>query len=391
MNFLNDFAKTARGCGRRVALFLAAEPNPYLRCNVLRRFLLLGVLLPASVHADAGGEALPCQDEPTLSAAAAELLLLNRKPSSEHLTRTVREAGSDAVQVRALLWRGDSDDQARAWLVELAAGADAPTVCGVAHGAGKHLVLASARGGALEPLGAGSRAVKGRLAPDFRAAELVIADADGGLQRLAVDRDQLARGVPIAADLSRPLHVQLVARGRRGPRPVAERTLPARDHASGRAASPPHATPGPATATAASPKAPEKRPAPETRVDDLLAALRSEQRQPELRPNALLAKVAGEHARRVCEQGVVAHELERGSDPQQRLLAAGVRARRVGETVARAASAEAAFTAFERSPSHRLTLLERGFTDAGVGESSDGEQRRCVVILLAEWPRFVGR
>ena len=354
---------------------------------MLRRFLLLGVLLPASVHADAGGEALPCQDEPALSAAAAELLLLNRKPSSEQLTGAVREAGSDAVQVRALLWRGETDEHARDWLTELAASADAPTVCGIAHGAGKHLLLASPRGGSLEPLGARSHAVKGRLAPEFRAAELVLADAEGGMQRLAVDRDQLARGIPIAAELPRPVQVQLVARGKRGPRPVAERMLPAQDgDASGRDAYRPVA---PAEA-AAEPVA-QSGEAATAQVDDLLAALRSEQRKPELRPNALLAKVAGEHAKRVCEQGVVAHELERGGDPQQRLLAAGLKARRVGETVARAATPEAAFAAFEHSPSHRLTLLERGFTDAGVGTSTDREQRHCVVILLAEWPRFVGR
>ncbi|HMI90452.1 MAG TPA: CAP domain-containing protein, partial [Polyangiales bacterium] len=144
------------------------------------------------------------------------------------------------------------------------------------------------------------------------------------------------------------------------------------------------------------PQSTEPQPADATQpatahVDDMLAALRREQRQPELRPNALLAKVAREHAERVCQSGVVAHELERGANPEQRLLAAGIRARRVGETVARAAGAETAFAAFEHSPSHRLTLLERGFTDVGVGQSTDSEQRHCVVVLLAEWPRFVGR
>jgi len=370
-----------------VAVFLAAGGQPYLRWGVLRRYLLLGVLLPASALADAGGDTLPCQDEPALSAAAAELLLLNTKPTSEHLTLAVREAGSDAVQVRALLWTGETDERARAWLREVSAAADAPTVCGVAHGAGKHLLLATARGGALEPLGARSRAVKGRLAREFRAAELVIADAAGGLQRLAVDAEQLARGVPISPELARPAQIQLVARGKRGPRPVAERTLPAEtgattaDRAPSQDASQSQPSAGPQPANAAG----------SGHIDDMLAALRREQRQPELRPNALLAKVAHEHAQRVCERGVIAHELERGANPEQRLLAAGIKARRVGETVARAASAETAFAAFEHSPSHRLTLLERGFTDVGVGRGTDAEQRHCVVVLLAEWPRFVGR
>jgi uncharacterized protein YkwD len=130
---------------------------------------------------------------------------------------------------------------------------------------------------------------------------------------------------------------------------------------------------------------------PPAHIEDMLAALRREQRQPELRPNAVLAKVAQEHAQRVCERGVIAHELEPGANPERRLLAAGIKARRVGETVARSTSAETAFSAFEHSPSHRLTLLERGFTDVGVGQGTDSEQRHCVVVLLAEWPRFVGR
>jgi uncharacterized protein YkwD len=68
-----------------------------------------------------------------------------------------------------------------------------------------------------------------------------------------------------------------------------------------------------------------------------------------------------------------------------------VEARRVGETVARAQSTAAAFAAFEHSPSHRLTLLEPDFTDAGVGNVQDADGRSCVVILLATWPRYVGR
>jgi uncharacterized protein YkwD len=355
---------------------------------VLRRYLLLGVLLPASALADAGGETLPCQDEPALSAAAAELLLLGEKPSSEHVQQAIRDAGSDAVLVRALLWRGETDERARAWLSKLAAIADAPAACGVAHGPGKHLLLAFARGGALEPLGPRSTAVKGRLTREFRAAELVLADAAGGLQRLAVDAEQLARGVPISAELPRPVQIQLIARGKRGPRPLAERTLPAET---------PRAVDSSAAkqdAPAASAPAAEQGVSsdePPARLDDMLAALRREQRQPELRPNALLARVANEHARQVCELGVIAHELERGANPEQRLLDAGIKARRVGETVARAKNAETAFAAFEHSPSHRLTLLERGFTDVGVGQSTDAEQRHCVVVLLAEWPRFVGR
>ena len=101
--------------------------------------------------------------------------------------------------------------------------------------------------------------------------------------------------------------------------------------------------------------------------------------------------MAAEHAQAVCASGHVGHEPQPGQDPQARLLRAGVRARRVGETVARAEDSAAAFQAFERSPAHRLSLLEPGFTDAGFGEASDAHNHSCVVILLAAWPRYVGR
>jgi uncharacterized protein YkwD len=302
---------------------------------------------------------------------------------SEGLTRALRAAGSDAVAVRALLWRGDTSTQVRSWLSDFAAHADAPMTCGIAHGASKHLLLAAARGGALQPVDARSHTIKGKLEPSFKAAELVIADARGGLQRFAVDAKQLARGVPLDDDLPRPAQIQLVARGQRGPRPLAERVLPADDASEGAAVS---------STAEAPPAVPSASADPHGGVHaaELLTELRREQGRPDLRDNALLAKVASEHAKRVCASGVIAHELERGKNPEERLRDAGIQARRVGETVARAADTEGAFAAFEHSPSHRLTLLERGFTDVGVGDSIDAEHRHCVVVLLAEWPRYVG-
>jgi uncharacterized protein YkwD len=269
-------------------------------------------------------------------------------------------------------------------LADFAKSSDAPMACGIAHGASKHLLLATARGGVLQPLDARSRAVRGKLQPGFKAAELVIADASGGLQRFAVDARSLARGVPLDAELPRPVQIQLVARGRHGPRPLAERVLPADDASADDSAARPSPSEPPPVATSSAAEHSGARTAA------LLTELRHDERRPDLRDNDLLTKVASEHAQRVCAKGVVAHELERGANPEQRLRAAGIQARRVGETVARAASSEAAFAAFEHSPSHRLTLLERGFTDVGIGESIDAQQRHCVVVLLAEWPRYVG-
>ncbi len=341
--------------------------------------LLAALLLPASAAlADAGEEAPACRDETPLSQAAGELLLQAKRPSSDALTAAVRAAGSDLVGVRAYYYRR-GERGAQQWLAQVERDADAALVCGFAQTAETRLLLVAVRAGSLDALSAGSTRVRGALAAGFRDPELVISDGQGALQRIKLDRAALERGVPVSEALPRPALVQLLARGPSGPRPLAERVLPAErgepPAAAGASPQPPPAAGGDA----------------EPDVAALLSELRAEQARPALRDNALLARVAAEHATRVCQDGRVAHELTPGENPQRRLREAGVQAQRVGETVARAPSIGAAFTAFEHSPSHRLTLLERGFTDAGVGQAADAQGRHCVVILLAAWPRFVGR
>jgi uncharacterized protein YkwD len=328
--------------------------------------------------ADAGGEALDCKDELTLSRAAAELLLRDEPPSPEALTVAVREAGSDLVGVRAFYWR-ERDQSGRKWLLGLKGSADAPLVCGFAESDIGRLLLAAPRAGSLEPLSSRSTQVRGKVAEAFHDPELVLADASGELQRIPIDRRQLAQGVAIAPELRRPVQVQLLAHGPAGPRPLAERLLPASDEVAVRGE--PMSTEVSASDDAA----------PELAIGARLTQLRQRQGRVALRENQLLGRVAAEHAERVCKDGRIVHELAPGDDPQRRLRDAGVEARRVGETVARAQSGSSAFAAFERSPSHRLTLLEPGFTDAGIGVSKDPQGRSCVVILLAAWPRYVGR
>ena len=76
------------------------------------------------------------------------------------------------------------------------------------------------------------------------------------------------------------------------------------------------------------------------------------------------------HAERVCELGKVAHRLGQGDDPETRLREDHIEARAVGEAMARASSADAALNAVFDSPSHRLAVTERNFTDAGIGQAS---------------------
>ena len=374
-----------RGSGAR---FLASgvEEAPTLDGVPLRILLLGALFLPASVAAGAGGETLRCAAELELTRAAAELLLASKPLTSSTLMAALRAVGSDAVGVRALAYRDEAE--ARTWLTALAGRVDAPLVCGVAHAQERHLLLATARGGSLAPIDEQDALVRGTLAPGFGKAELVVADGTGEVQRFAVDGAQLAAGVALSPSLPRPVQVQLLAHGRQGPRPVAERVLGAGEP-SAPGEPPASAEPGaPHAAAHAAPHAAEDAP---SALLGQIDALRATAGRPSLRGNALLDRAAQSHAVHVCESGRVAHVLEPGGDPVQRLRDVGVTARRVGETVARTDSTAAALRAFMDSPSHRLTLLERGFTDAGIGRASDSRGKLCVVVLLAEWPRFAGR
>jgi hypothetical protein len=338
---------------------------------VLLRNLLVLLLLPASALADAGQGQPVCAPDAGLDRAAAELALDDGgEPDATALARALSRADSDLVGVRARRSRNGDPDHA-AWLRAFIETADAPAVCGEAAVEGGRLTLVAARAGSLDLLGADGDVVRGSLRDGFRDAQLVVEDAYGGLENIPVTAAELQAGIPVAADLPRPARIQLVASGPRGPRPVAERTLGA------------FAGQQPAADA-------EIAAAPGVPLPTRLSQLRRQADSPPLRDNRVLQQVARAHAAGVCaSRAQVAHQLDGGADPEQRLRAAGIVARRVGETVARAHSAAGAFAAFERSPSHRMTLLERGFTDVGIGQA-ERKGKTCVVVLLAAWPRFVG-
>ncbi|MDH5672126.1 MAG: CAP domain-containing protein [Myxococcales bacterium] len=326
--------------------------------------------LAASAWADAARQDVECRDDAQLSQAAAELLLEAAEPAPSALEAALRRAGSDLVGVK-LLYVPAAADEPSDWRRKLDDGRHGTPVCGRASGERASVLLYASRGGSLEVVGPEPGRLRGSLEAGFSRPQLIIANASGQLERLAPSLQQLRRGIPIAAELERPARIQLLAAGPDGPRPVAERLLPALEgqgvdpaqswfHGEG---GDPH---------------------------DRLEQLRSAAGRSPLRSNRLLEDVARKHAKSVCDSGRVAHQLEAGGDPEQRLRAAGIRARRVGETVARAGSAAAAFDAFERSPSHRLTLLEPDFTDVGIGQAQRGD-RSCLVVLTATWPHYVGR
>jgi uncharacterized protein YkwD len=267
-----------------------------------------------------------------------------------------------------------ADDPAHVarWLAEMRGKSDVDLVCGDARSERARLIVASARAATLT---IDRAVVRGTLAPGFEKPELVFRRADGTLSRVAVKREELERGIPLDPEWQ-ATQVQLLAWGPSGPRPVAERTLRHEGAASDRDEQLSVSSESPLDASG---------------VADVLAQLRARHARPSLRHNRLADSIAQAHAKAVCAQGRVVHELEPGVDPETRVARAGLKAQLTGETVARATDAGAALQALWQSPSHSLTLLERRFTDVGVGLATDDQHRTCLVVLLLAWPRPVPR
>jgi uncharacterized protein YkwD len=326
--------------------------------------MLVGAVLCAAISARA--QALPCREDDTLAETAASLLLRGTPPRAAELLADARAHGFDGVVVHAR----DSDDDAvlASWLAGLAG--DGTLVCGEARSESHRLLLASRRGGKLAREGERLRIA---LEPGFKAPSLVYETEQGELVRALISPAELANGALIPA--SPPLRrVQLIAESRSGPRPVAELGL------SSRAVD--LATPSLAS------EAGGTRLRSSDAVLGQLTSFRHEQGLGELRDNQLLSTSAQRHAARLCELGRLAHKIE-GEDPELRLKREHIAARHVGEVLARAESSDRAFQALLDSPSHRMALSRREFTDAGVGQASDRKGQVCMVLLLAAWPRRI--
>jgi hypothetical protein len=335
-------------------------------------FLLFVALTPLSAFAQGTPE---CALETTLSQAAQVLLTQKGGLDAQIIVAKVRVAGSDIVSVRAL-WQEHGDLKSlRRWLKTFREQADAPLVCGIAATSNLSLTIAAARGGGLHPLGTNARLVKGWLAGGFSQPHLVLIDAKGLMVQVPATPTELAKGVTVPATLEKPILVQLVARGRGGPRPVAERIIAGSGQTEDETQ----------IGTRGAVLLPQERD-----PNQHLKRIRSAWGAPALRENSLLARVATSHALAICQTGRIAHELGPGDNPESRLARAGIRARGVGEALAHGESVYASMEALQKSPSHLMTMVDRRFTDAGIGVAHDRDGKPCVVVLLAIWPRMVG-
>lgn len=338
------------------------------RAAIAPMFLLLA--LPGTAAAE------DCPRSPALSEAAADLLLDGETRSAGVLRRVVHRSGSDAPTVHALELTGEAPDEARArkrkWLAGLARDRAAPLMCGEARSANGHrLVLAVPDGGDIDVPSEARRLLRIRVKPPFRRPRLVVRDARGVHRRIRVKGEGAERTVKLPERLQWPVHVQLVAVGPQGPRPIAERTLSEDGNAG------PGSAGAPARWRSAAGFDPRSR----------LRRLRQAQDVTPLRSNRLLTRAAQRHARRVCREDEVAHELEGGDDPESRLAHVGLKARIVGEVIARAGSEDEALDDLVNSPSHLMTMTDDRLTDGGWGKATDDEGRTCVVGLFAAWPQ----
>jgi hypothetical protein len=303
-----------------------------------------------------------CIKSPKLESVARELADLQDIPPSGELIRRVREAGVDANPVYAKFGVTGEFDSFKTWLKDLDEAADAPLICGRARKGERIVLVAAVRAGQLTVQG--EQRIHAEIIEDFRDPYLVVRDSTGTSRRIAVDGGEFGATITIPIEWGRPLFVQLVATGPSGPRPVAERWVG---------------------------KMPDGEPtrngsqSPEA----WLMQLRRSAGARTLRSNRLLSQEATSHARTVCDSGKLGHDLGPSGDPEARLLKRGIEARVVGEAVARAATMRDALHAIEDSPSHRLTVTDPRFTDAGYGQAKDDRGRTCAVILLASWPRKV--
>lgn len=340
-----------------------------LRPTALALAVVALVVAPRAARADAR-----CTPDDELGDAATTLLLDAQPLTAERVAVALRHSGSDLPVAHAGAFAADDGRARDAWIAGLASRSDAPLVCGSAVGpGGRSITVAAARAGRLDRLPDSVDSFRPVLAPGFTSPYVVVLGADGVPTREPLAASDVTDGVRVPELVPRPAVLQLVATGPAGPRPVAERAV-------GTPVAP--AAPAPA-ATAALDALPGSSAASH------LGDLRTDSGARPLRVNRLLVAVAQRHAADVCAAGRVAHQLEPGVGPEERLARAGVRARLVGEAIARSRSVSSAFAALSRSPSHRLTLVDDRFTDVGIGMARDAEQRICLVVALAAWPRVV--
>lgn len=97
-----------------------------------------------------------------------------------------------------------------------------------------------------------------------------------------------------------------------------------------------------------------------------------------------LRGVSRNYARELFARGFLTHRSQDGRDPLDRVVAAGVAFRRVGENLAYAADVYTAHRSLMASPPHRRNILSRAYGRIGVGVLNGGRGGVIVVQVFTD-------
>ena len=123
---------------------------------------------------------------------------------------------------------------------------------------------------------------------------------------------------------------------------------------------------------------------PRDALTAMINGARVEERLRALVRDGRLDAIAAAHTDTMKRSHRVGHDVGDG-DPEQRVLAAGLRPRRTGENVAHARSIARAHRTLWSSPSHRANLLDDRFGSVGVAVSVDADGSVWVTETFAEF------
>lgn len=297
-------------------------------------------------------------------AVARRVVAEGGEPDVDRVVAMLRESGSPLMRPRVLI--GPS----------IRAALDSRRLssprCGVAVGGGKELAIIVDAQADLEPLPVRSRTgawldVRAVLHVPARGARIVVLGARGVPRTVGTTLEGDRVRARFALDRPGPFTVQLVADLESGPRPVLEARV--------------FADVEPTTAD-------ETAPGEDLGGDDdralerMVDAVRRLEQRPALKRDPRLDALARAHVEQLKRAGAVVHDVGDGNFAA-RFEAEGLRARVVGENVARARSLVLAHRTLHASPSHRLNLLNAQYTHIGLAVTRDDGGRVYVCEVFA--------
>ncbi|MEI7030470.1 sigma-70 family RNA polymerase sigma factor [Streptomyces pratensis] len=227
---------------------------------------------------------------------------------------------------------------------------------------------------AVAVLGAGGAAV--HLYTDEGARDAAAVSADAPAPRATPAVDSSAAPAPSVSTTS-PAPASPTASTT--PSPSVSRTPPAKPE---RAASPlpgpssavPPRPPKPAPPALAAPPAPAAPAAPAGVVGEVTALVNAERAKEGCRPvrvNDLLSTAAQRHSEDMANRDYFSHTSPDGTDPGDRITAAGYRWSTYGENIAKGQQTPAAvMRGWMDSPGHRANILNCSFKEIGVGKQA---------------------